>query len=74
MPTDKDGREYTIRRQPTVFRDGTRATIAVQVYTVEPSTPEWTGSQCPIAPAECWIDDATGEHVNASTGHRSTNH
>lgn len=35
---------------------------------------EWSGSQCDIAPDTCWIDDETGEHVNAETGARTAFH
>ena len=32
---------------------------------------EWSGSLCPIDPANFWIDDVTGERVNALTNERS---
>lgn len=32
---------------------------------------EWSGSPCPTDPDNFWIDDATGERVNAHTGERS---
>lgn len=31
---------------------------------------EWSGSPCPIDPDNFWIDDETGERVNATTGER----
>jgi hypothetical protein len=34
---------------------------------------EWTGSPCPIDPDNFWIDDFTGERVNAETGERTIN-
>lgn len=34
-------------------------------------TPEWSGSPCPRDPDNFWIDDATGERVNAATGERN---
>ena len=37
-------------------------------------TAEWSGGLCDITPDACWIDDATGEHVDATTGKRSTHH
>ena len=41
-------------------------------WMLEPILPsEWSGSLCPIAPDTCWIDDVTGEHVNAHTGQRT---
>ena len=35
---------------------------------------EWSGGLCPTAPDTCWIDDKTGEHVNAVTGVRTPTH
>lgn len=35
---------------------------------------EWSGSQCPITPDNCWVDDDTGEHVNATTNVRTLLH
>lgn len=35
---------------------------------------EWSGAECPMQPADCWIDDETGEHVNATTNERTTQH
>lgn len=32
--------------------------------------PEWSGSPDPADPDNYWIDDATGERVNAHTGER----
>ena len=32
---------------------------------------EWNGSQCPIDPDNFWIDDDTGERVNAISGERN---
>lgn len=32
---------------------------------------EWSGSPCSEDPDNCWIDDATGEHVNATTNERT---
>lgn len=32
---------------------------------------EWSGSPCPADPDNFWIDDATGERVDARTGKRS---
>jgi hypothetical protein len=32
---------------------------------------EWSGSLCPIDPDNFWIDDDTGERVNATTGERT---
>ena len=41
-------------------------------WMLEPILPsERSGSLCPIAPDTCWIDDVTGEHVNAHTGQRT---
>jgi hypothetical protein len=34
---------------------------------------EWTGSPCPHDPDNFWIDDKTGERVNAHTGERTPN-
>ena len=31
---------------------------------------EWSGSPAPEAPDTWWVDDATGEYVNAETGER----
>lgn len=31
---------------------------------------EWSGSLCPLDPANYWIDDDTGERVSAETGER----
>lgn len=38
------------------------------------SQEEWSGGLCEVAPTSCWIDDKTGEHVNAITGTRTPNH
>jgi hypothetical protein len=35
---------------------------------------EWSGSQCPVDPDGCWIDDETEEHVNAKTAERTAGH
>lgn len=35
---------------------------------------EWSGAQCEVAPDSCWVDDDTGEHVNAVTGARTRTH
>lgn len=35
---------------------------------------EWSGSQCPVDPDGCWIDDETEEHVNAKTAYRTAGH
>lgn len=35
---------------------------------------EWSGSPCDRAPDNCWIDDETGEHVNATTCERTPAH
>jgi hypothetical protein len=35
---------------------------------------EWSGSECPVDPDGCWIDDETEEHVNAKTAERTANH
>jgi hypothetical protein len=35
---------------------------------------EWSGAECPVAPGECWVDDVTGEHVNATTSDRTAQH
>lgn len=35
------------------------------------TTAEWSGSPCPADPDNFWIDDATGERVDARTGERS---
>ena len=35
---------------------------------------EWSGSLCPQDPDNCWIDDATGEHINATTNARMVRH
>ena len=38
-----------------------------------PGTPlEWNGSCAPEAPDSWWIDDVTGEYINAETGERMT--
>ena len=34
----------------------------------------WSGAQCDVDPDNCWIDDATGEHVNAWTAKRTEKH
>lgn len=31
----------------------------------------WSGSPCPDDPDNFWIDDVTGERVNAATGERA---
>ncbi|MGK2884347.1 MAG: hypothetical protein ACSLE8_06160 [Rhodococcus sp. (in: high G+C Gram-positive bacteria)] len=31
----------------------------------------WSSSPCPLDPDNFWIDDATGERVNAKTGERT---
>lgn len=41
---------------------------------IEAHNAEWSGSCCPRDPDNCWIDDATGEHVNATTGERTRQH
>lgn len=33
---------------------------------------EWSGHTCPKDPDNYWVDDATGERVNATTNERST--
>lgn len=33
--------------------------------------PTWSGSPCPLDPDNYWIDDKTGERVNAKTGERT---
>ena len=40
-------------------------------YTNDSEPQEWSGSPCPIDPDNFWIDDETGERVNATTGERS---
>ena len=35
------------------------------------ATTEWSGYCDPCDPANYWIDDETGERVNATTGERS---
>jgi len=40
----------------------------------QPAPAEWSGSQCPIDPDGCWIDDETEEHVNAKTAYRTAGH
>lgn len=35
---------------------------------------EWSGADCDVEPGECWIDDVTGEHVNATTNERTAQH
>ena len=47
--------------------------VALAWY-LRPDSRQWSGSPCPIAPDTCWVDDATGEHVNALTGARSKEH
>ena len=39
---------------------------------MKPATllPEWNGSPCPLDPDSFWVDDETGERVNAETGER----
>lgn len=32
---------------------------------------DWSGSLCPIDPDNFWIDDKTGERVDARTGERT---
>ncbi len=34
-------------------------------------TDEWSASPCPVDPDNYWIDDETGERVNADTGKRT---
>lgn len=34
----------------------------------------WSGRECDVTPSECWIDDVTGEHVNATTNERTPDH
>ena len=41
-------------------------------HTPEPK--EWSGGLCPLDPDNCWIDDETGEHVEAMSGKRSQYH
>jgi hypothetical protein len=31
---------------------------------------EWKGSPCPYSPDTAWIDESTGERVDATTGER----
>lgn len=31
---------------------------------------DWSGSPCPLDPDNWWVDDDTGERVNATTGER----
>lgn len=31
---------------------------------------DWSGSPCPLDPDNFWMDDDTGERVDASTGER----
>jgi hypothetical protein len=33
-------------------------------------TNDWSGSPCPLYPDGWWVDDDTGELVNAETGER----
>lgn len=35
------------------------------------TTEDWSGSPCPKDPDNFWIDDKTGERVNAQTGERT---
>ena len=37
----------------------------------ETPEPEWSGSLDPTDPDNFWIDDTTGERVNAKTGERT---
>jgi hypothetical protein len=32
---------------------------------------QWSGSPCPLDPDNYWVDDETGERVNAITGERT---
>ena len=34
------------------------------------NTKDWNGSPCPLNPDNYWMDDDTGERVNAWTGER----
>lgn len=36
-----------------------------------PTSDDWPASLCPIDPDNYWIDDETGERVNAHTGERT---
>lgn len=42
--------------------------------TSEPNSCDWSGSQCSVTPDACWVDDVTGEHVNAYTCVRTAQH
>lgn len=44
--------------------------VAATVYHIE-QAPEWSGTPDPNDPDNFWIDDETGERVNAHTGERS---
>lgn len=44
-------------------------------WELEPVLPSgWSGGLCSTAPDTCWIDDVTGEHVDANTGQRTPEH
>lgn len=49
--------------------------VAAWVYlsneTLDTFEGAWNGALCEIDPDNCWIDDATGEHVSARDGTRS---
>lgn len=42
------------------------------LHMLEETRAEWSGSPDPEDPDNYWIDDATGERVNAHTGERTT--
>lgn len=35
---------------------------------------EWEADLCETDPDNCWIERATGEHINATTNQRSPHH
>lgn len=88
--TDLEGLLNAIEARPAVLSccdittlAGTAAgeehMVLVTVPTIEtaenldPNT-KWSGAECPIDPSNCWVDDATGEHVNAHTNDRTSTH
>jgi len=59
--------------RPIAIIHGPFATEA-EAFADSRSSPEWSGSECETSPGNCWIDDVTGEHVDALTCFRTVAH
>ncbi|MGB3833777.1 MAG: hypothetical protein WA975_18150 [Mesorhizobium sp.] len=62
-----DGEEDSVREEHAELIEEVEAFI--ELHRPSKKT-EWSGSPCPKDPDNFWIDDATGERVNAVTGER----